>query len=92
MPRTLILLIGAACVGVLGTVMTLSPAHARLSFESCQALHERFPHGVARSAEAARQAVLDGAAMPASGRHARNVYIANHRLLDTDLDGTVCED
>jgi hypothetical protein len=89
--RPLILLIGAAAVGLLGTLMVLSPAHARLSYQSCQALHQRFPHGVARSVEAAEQQVRDGFARPAHGRHARDVYVANHRLLDTDRDGTACE-
>jgi hypothetical protein len=89
--RPLMLLIGAAVVGLLGTLMLLSPAHARLSYPTCQALHQRFPHGVARSLEAAEKQVRHGFAAPAHGRHARNVYVANEWLLDTDRDGTACE-
>jgi hypothetical protein len=81
-------------VGVIAAVismMVLAPAHARLKYPTCQALHHRFEHGVARSPAAARDQVARGYDMPAHGRHARNVYRANRTVLDHDNDGTVCE-
>ncbi len=84
------LLAAASVAGLIG-LMVLAPAHARLKYSSCRALHHRFAHGVARSPAAARRQATDGHGMPAHGRHARNVYRANHTALDHDDDGTVCE-
>ncbi len=83
--------LGITAIAVLVSLMHVAPAHARLSYPSCRALHHRFEHGVARSSAAAELQVAHGHGMPAHGRHARNVYRANRAVLDHDDDGTVCE-
>lgn len=89
--RAVHLLITAAAGVALVVLMELAPAHAQLSYATCEALQHRFEYGVAMSTQAAEQQVWEGRALPAHGPRARNVYRANRSVLDTDLDGTACE-
>lgn len=84
------LLASAAAVATL-TLSAVAPASAQTSYSSCDKLHQAFQHGVSKSRAAAKKQVRDGYGLPAYGKHAKNVYWANHANLDRDEDGTACE-
>lgn len=65
-----------------------APASTQTSYRSCNALHKDFTHGVANAAQVQ---VRDGYGRPAYGKHAMDVYWANHKKLDRDKDGTASE-
>lgn len=67
------------------------PAEAAPSFGSCDALHKKWPNGVAKGPAAAAKAVRDGYRRPATTPLAVSVYWQNYRNLDRDKDGTACE-
>jgi Ni/Co efflux regulator RcnB len=74
------------------TVMTTAPADAAVKkYSSCARLVKDYPHGVARSAKAARKQVRQGYGEPAHGKKAKKVYRKNKANLDRDKDGTACE-
>jgi hypothetical protein len=57
------------------------------SYANCDALHKRWPYGVAKSRRAARRQVR-------SGHYKPHVSLAGYRAnsdLDADSDGTACE-
>ncbi len=91
MRRWLRALMTSTAVVATPCLMELAPARAQLSFANCRAWHRHDGHGVARSFRAAERQLLDGHGMPADGRRAHNAYVANHRALDLDHHGTVCE-
>jgi hypothetical protein len=80
---------GAATLGL--GVLSMGPAQAQTNYSNCTALHRDFKHGVARSKAASDKQVRQGYGRPAYGKHARDVYAANHANLDRDKDGTACE-
>jgi hypothetical protein len=59
-------------------------------FKTCDALHKKFPKGVARDLSVLTDQVMDGFKLPASSPKAQRVYRANKHL-DTDKDGVACE-
>lgn len=82
-----------AAVAILGPLLTMStPAEASAPyFSSCDALHKKWPNGVAKGPVAANKAVRDGYDRPATTALAKSVYWENYRRLDRDRDGTACE-
>lgn len=60
-------------------------------YDNCDALHRDYPHGVAKSAQAAAKQVRDGYGRPSTTKRAKKVYAANKGSLDRDKDGTACE-
>lgn len=64
-----------------------SPAQAAKDYANCDAMHNDFEHGVAKSKKAAKRAYRNGAHRPAVKP---KVYRAN-RESDADDDGTACE-
>jgi hypothetical protein len=84
-------LVAAGAITLSLGATSMAPAQAQTKYSNCTALHRDFKHGVARSKAAANRQVRDGYGRPAFGRHARDVYWANHANLDRDKDGTACE-
>jgi hypothetical protein len=69
-------------------VLGIAPPEATArAYSSCTQMHNRYPHGVAKSRRAARQEVADGYGRPAVNRR---VYRQN-RDLDANDDGVACE-
>ncbi|MCR6030829.1 calcium-binding protein [Nocardioides sp. zg-579] len=79
----------AAIAVTAGTLsLTASPASAAvIDYANCDALHQDFKYGVARSKKAANAQVRSGHYRPAV---APKVYAANDES-DADKDGTACE-
>lgn len=85
--------VAVAAVAIVAPLMTMTtPAEAAAPyFASCDALHKKWPNGVAKGPVAAAKAVRDGYNRPATIPLARAVYWENYRRLDRDRDGTACE-
>lgn len=58
------------------------------SYESCDALREKFPNGVAKNKKAVTKVLKDGAARP---KISAALYKVNGKRLDRDKDGVMCE-
>ena len=83
--------VGALVAGGLLIAPPSQAAQPAKTFRSCDALHKKYPAGVAKNAKAARRAVRDGYGRPATSKAARKTYRQNYRNLDRDRDGTACE-
>lgn len=64
-----------------------APAEAVTDYRNCDAMHNDFPHGVARSDRAADRQVRTGHFRPA----VRPRVYRQNRESDADHDGTACE-
>jgi hypothetical protein len=82
----------AGSLSILSLSVFAAPADASGAYySSCAKLHNRYAHGVAKSARAAAKQVRQGYGRPATGPRAKKVYWTNHTRLDRDKDGTACE-
>lgn len=90
--RVQVALVATALVAAPLVVGIAGPADAAGKYyPNCDALHQDYRHGVAKSASAAAKQVRDGYGRPAYGKQARAVYATNSSRLDRDKDGTACE-
>ncbi len=85
--------VAVAAVALAVPLLTIAtPAEAAAPyFSSCDALHKKWPHGVAKGPVAANMTVRDGYSRPATTALAKSVYWGNYTRLDRDRDGTACE-
>ncbi len=84
-------LVAAAAISGISLFGIAAPAGAVQTFRSCDALHKKFPYGVAKNAKAANRAVREGYSRPSTTKAAKKVYRLHHSNLDRDQDGTACE-
>lgn len=90
--RRIVAVLVAATLGLMtlpqaGAATPYTESASAPTFKNCDAMHKKWPYGVAKSRKAARKQVRTGHYKP-------RVSLAGYRAnssLDADKDGTACE-